>query len=107
MRGRSTEQAVAALHNFLSDAMDDSYLVATIFFDIKKAFDTIEHTILFDKLENVGIRGIALELVRSYLLERSFTVQVGEESSHIFPLENIGVPQGSVLGPLLFLYIHK
>ena len=82
--------------------MDDSYLAATIFFDIEKAFDTIEHTILLDKLENVGIRGIALELVRSYLLERSFTVQVGEESSHIFPLENIGVTQGSVLGPLLF-----
>ena len=64
MLGRSTEQVVAALHNFLSDAMDDSYLVATIFFDIKKAFDTIEHTILFDRLENVGTRGIALELVR-------------------------------------------
>ena len=83
--------------------MDDTYLVATIFFDIKKAFDTTEHTILFDKMENVGIHGIALELVRSYLLERNFTVKVGEESSHIFPLENTGVSQGSILGSLLFL----
>ncbi|MFO7795213.1 MAG: reverse transcriptase family protein [Promethearchaeia archaeon] len=103
LSGRSTEQAVAALHHFLSEAMDDSYLAATIFFDIKKAFDTIDHAILFDKLENIGIRGIALDLMRSYLSERSFKVQVCEESSHIFPLENIGVPQGSVLGPILFL----
>ena len=49
--------------------MDDSFLAATLVFDIKKAFDTIEHAILFGKLENVRIRGIALELVRSYLLE--------------------------------------
>ena len=102
MRSRSTEQAVAVLHNFLSDAMDDSYLAATIFFDIKKAFDTIEHAILFDRLKNIRIHAIALELVRSYLLERSFTVKVGEESSRVFPLGNTGFHKGLYLGRFFF-----
>jgi len=88
--GWSSEQAVAALHHFLSEAMNDNYLAATISVDVKKAFDIIDHAILLDKLGNIRIHGIALDLVKSYLSKRSFKVQVGEESSHIFPVENIG-----------------
>jgi hypothetical protein len=82
--------------------MVDNYLAATIFFYIIKAFDTEDQGILLDKFENIGIRGIALGLVKSYLTERSFKFQIGEESSHTFPLQNIGVPQGYVLGRYLF-----
>ena len=77
------------------------------FLTLKKGFDTIERAILFEKMENIGIHGIALDLVRLYLLKRRFTVQVGEKSSHIFPLENVGISQGSILGPLFFfIYIN-
>ena len=57
---RSTEDAVAATHIFINDALDDDCLAATLFFDIKKAFDTLNHQLLFKKLKNTGIRGVPL-----------------------------------------------
>ena len=73
-----------------------------VFIDLSKAFDTIDHSKLLSKLHNYGIRGNALELIKSYLSDRKQYVKVlDEESSELDVI--YGVPQGSVLGPLLFL----
>ena len=73
-----------------------------LFFDLGKAFDTLNHEVLLRKLEHYGIRGLPLELLRSYLTGRKQKVAVGGEESEYLPID-IGVPQGSVLGPLLFI----
>ena len=76
--------------------------VLGIFIDLSKAFDTIDHRILLSKLNNYGIRGQALQLLRSYLTDRTQYVSILGQESEQLKVE-FGVPQGSVLGPLLFL----
>ena len=72
--------------------------------DLIKAFDTVNHDILLYKLNQYKMRGLAFALIKSYLQHRKQIVQVGNHSSSISGI-NIGVPQGSVLGPIIFL-IH-
>ena len=72
------------------------------FLDLSKAFDTIDHDILLAKLELYGIRGIALDWFKSYLLNRKQYVSYNGSQSYQLNSKH-GVPQGSVLGPLLFI----
>lgn len=82
--------------------LDKNKVTCTIFLDLAKAFDSVNHALLLQKLERHGIRGRALALLQSYLTNRKQVVRIGNTLS--LPLTiDIGVPQGSVLGPLLFL----
>ena len=73
-----------------------------IFIDLSKAFDTVNHDILIGKLEHYGIRGKALDLIRSYLNDREQYAIIDKCKSSTKPIR-CGVPQGSVLGPLFFI----
>ena len=73
-----------------------------VLIDLQKAFDTIDHSILLEKMSCLGFAGKTIAWFTSYLTNRSFIVNVGKESSSPGKL-SCGVPQGSILGPLLFL----
>ena len=88
-------------HNILS-SIDARQQSIAVYLDLSKAFDTIDHSILLKKLEHYGIRGIALEWFKSYLTEREQFVRYKCVDSKVLTI-SCGVPQGSVLGPLLFI----
>jgi Reverse transcriptase (RNA-dependent DNA polymerase) len=102
MKQSSTEDAVVNLVEKVVRALDESSKCLAVFLDLAKAFDTVSHSLLLEKLEYYGIRGIALDLLRDYLYDRIQSVKVGDAMSPKLTI-NIGVPQGTVLGPLLFL----
>uniref|UniRef100_A0A3B3I2D7 Reverse transcriptase domain-containing protein n=1 Tax=Oryzias latipes TaxID=8090 RepID=A0A3B3I2D7_ORYLA len=103
---RSTSLAIIDAVEEITNALDKKKYAAGIFIDLKKAFDTLNHDILLDKLEVNGIRGLALTWVKSYLTGRKQFVKIDEYTSETKEIR-CGVPQGSILGPLLFnIYIN-
>ena len=102
----STYMPIMLLVDKLVRAMEKGEFVLGIFLDFSKAFDTVDHKILFEKLEYCGIRGTALDWFVSYLDNRQQYVTYNEFSSNRSTML-CGVPQGSILGPILFLlYIN-
>ena len=81
--------------------MDNGKLTETVFIDLTKAFDAISHGILLEKIKSYGVNGSELLWFTDYLFQRSQCAVVNS-ISHLMPINN-GVPQGSILGPLLFI----
>ena len=100
--GHSTSTALLDVSDFLLKNMDNGNLIGALFIDLSKAFDLINHSILKIKLSNVGIRGQALDWFVNYLSNRTQFVTINGTLSESMDL-SLCVPQGSVLGPLLFI----
>lgn len=99
---KSTQTAIFSFLNKLYDNLDNGNKTIGLFMDLSKAFDLVDHELLLEKLNAYGMRGKINNLVRTYLTGRSQLVEIDKirsQQSHI----ECGVPQGSVLGPLLFL----
>lgn len=105
-RSHSCEDAVSELMGEVLKNRENAKFTAALYLDLSKAFDTLEPTVLYHKLEKYGIRGICLNWFRSYLTNRKLRVKCkltnGTEYSDWYDVE-YGTPQGSCLGPLLFL----
>ena len=102
LKGRSTEQAMIDIILKITEAIENKKFSLGVFLDLSKAFDSISHSILLKKLFRYGIRGVALDWFKSYLNKRQQYVEIDNCRSSTQLIEH-GVPQGSVLGPLLFL----
>ena len=99
--GHSTSSALIDFVHTVTALDNKKYMIA-MFLDLKKAFDTVDHAILLHKLELYGIRGIVLKLFESYLSNRKQYVEISKCKSQQGTI-SCGVPQGSILGPLLFI----
>ena len=100
--GRSTTHAIVHFTNKVMEAFENNLFASGIFLDLSKAFDTLDHGILLSKLEHYGIRGTVLHWFKSYLSDRQQFVAINNVNSDTKPI-SCGVPQGSILGPLLFI----
>ena len=106
-RGYSTEQAITQLNNWVLESMDEGKVTGLLFIDISKAFDSLNHKVLLRKLEHLGLSERSLRWFRSYLTDRKQSVLINGELSEPHTI-TLGVPQGSILGPLLFnVYINS
>ena len=98
----STNHALISITETIKESIDNNKLECGVFLDLRKAFDAVNHKILLEKLQRYGARGMAFNWFQSYLTNRKQYVEVNGASSDVLDVM-CGVPQGLVLGPLLFL----
>jgi hypothetical protein len=101
-KGHSTNMALLKFHDLVTKSIESGKFTLGIFIDLEKAFDTIDHSILLTKLSFYGIRGKAHDWIKSYLNNRKQCVKYNTAISRLNNITH-GVPQGSILGPLLFI----
>ena len=101
-KNTGTKDALNQINDVVTEALNEGKMVGAILVDLQKAFDTLEHDILIEKCCKIGIRGKMLNIIKNYMSNRKVVTQIDNKFSSE---ENVkyGVPQGSVLGPLLFL----
>ena len=100
-RYHSTETLGRQITDDILNAMDRKEITAMILLDLSKAYDSISHSLLVAKLKSIGVSGITLDWFISYLSDREQQVRIESDLSEPLPVK-YGVPQGSILGPLLF-----
>ena len=102
----STNHALISVTEKIKESLDNNEYSCGVFLDFQKAFDTVNHSILLKKLHHYGIRGITDDWFKSYLTNRTQQTKVNDSISEKIEI-TYGLPQGSMLGPLLFLvYIN-
>ncbi|CAH2002725.1 unnamed protein product [Acanthoscelides obtectus] len=99
----STESGCIDPIQYISDRLDRAEFVLTISFELTRAFDTVDKIFVKNKMENMGLRGSINFFIFSYLSGRRFAVKIGESVSDYYN-QDIGTPQGSVLGPRSFCF---
>lgn len=103
----NTQAAVMDVINYINNQLDNGKYVVAVYIDLKKAFDTVDHRLLLEMLDDLGIRGVGNKLIETYLNNRTIVTNINESISGKEVISK-GVPQGSVLGPLLYLlYIQN
>ena len=101
-QNQSTSNAIIHTLQYIYDNLDKGCAVVSVFLDFKKAFNCVNHEILLEKMSLYGVRGVAYDWFKSYLTDRQQYVSLNGEVSGLRSIDR-GVPQGSILGPLLFL----
>ena len=104
-KNHATTDALTEVKDYIYKSLDEGNCVFGIYIDLKKAFDTVEHKMLLYKLQYYGIRGLALEWFKSYLSNRKQFVLINDTHSNDIDLCEYGIPQGSVLGPILLFLL--
>ena len=107
LKNHSTELAALEFIDKIIHSMDRGHIPVGMFVDLSKAFDTIDHGILLAKLGFYRVKGISNKLLKNYLTHRQQYVSLEDTDSNLLGIKT-GVPQGSILGPLLFLiYVNN